>query len=164
MWTDISLSDRLDPVEHRWRWFWWGIALQAIGVAIPVVVAVQRARHDGLGGSVTRATVRLIWHQMAQHPSDIGVIALGMVLFVAGCMVLARPLVSRRSHLVIAVPAAALLGFVVFGAVALLVAAAIALADSGFDLGWIGSNRSNGGDDDDDDERGRRVGKSDPAT
>ncbi len=118
--TTISLNDRLDPVEHRWRWFWWGIALQAIGVAIPVVVAVQRARHDGVGGSITRATIRLVWHQMAQHPGDIGVIVLGMVVFVAGSMVLTRPLVSRRSHLVLAVPAAALLGFVVFGVIALL--------------------------------------------
>lgn len=113
------LNDQLEPVSHRWRWFWWGVALQVLGVAIPIALAVQRARHDGFGGTLTRATVRLIWHQMAQHPGDVGVIVLGVAVFVAGSMVLARPLVRRRFQLVLAVPAAALLGFVVFGAVAL---------------------------------------------
>ncbi len=141
------LNDQLEPVSHRWRWFWWGIALQVVGVAIPIALAVQRARHDGFGGTLTRATVRLIWHQMAQHPGDVGVIVLGVAVFVAGSMVLARPLVRRRFQLVLAVPAAALLGFVVFGAVALLVAAAVALADSGFgDLGpgsgWVPRRRN----------------------
>jgi hypothetical protein len=53
----------------------------------------------------------------------------GVVIFVAGSVVLIRPLVTRRSTLFLAVPAAATAGLAVFGVIALVFAALIALAE-----------------------------------
>jgi hypothetical protein len=54
----------LAPVMHRRRWVGGGLTLQAIGVAIPLAVGYDRGAREGLGGHVTLATVRLVWHQM----------------------------------------------------------------------------------------------------
>jgi hypothetical protein len=50
----------LKPVQRRGLWITWGLALQAIGVGIPVTVALRRANRDGLVGSLTHYTVRLV--------------------------------------------------------------------------------------------------------
>lgn len=41
-----------------------GLAVQAIGVGIPVTAALQRASSDGLPASITHYTVRLIWREI----------------------------------------------------------------------------------------------------
>jgi hypothetical protein len=118
----------LPPVHARGRWIGWGLALQVIGVGIPVVTALRRAHEAGVGGAVTHYTVRLLWHEMLRSGADVALIALGVVLFAAGAVVLARPFVRRASTLLVAVPLAAVAGLAVFGVVALLCAVVFAIA------------------------------------
>jgi uncharacterized membrane protein len=58
----------------------------------------------------------------------VSLIVLGVVLFVVGAVVLARPFVRRTSTLLIAVPLAAVAGLAVFGVVALVCAVVVAIA------------------------------------
>ena len=120
----------LRPIQHRGTWVGWGLALQAIGVGIPVTVALRRANKDGVLGSFTHYTVRLVWHEMLRSQADVALLVLGVVLFVAGAVIMARPFVARRSTLFIAVPAAATAGLAVLGVLALVCAVLIALVES----------------------------------
>jgi hypothetical protein len=129
---------QLQPVHARGRWIGWGLALQVIGVGIPVVTALRRAHEAGVGGALTHYTVRLVWHEMLRSGVDVSLIILGVVLFVAGAVVLARPFVRRVSTLVVAVPLAAVLGLAVFGLVALVVGLVVALTASAGDADWSG--------------------------
>src|SRR5436309_2935178 len=126
----------LAPVRARGRWIAWGLALQVIGVGIPVSEAVRRAHEANVGGAVTHYTVRLVWHEMLRSGADVALIVLGVVLFVAGAVMLARPFVRRISTLLVAVPLAAVAGLAVFGVVALVVAAVLAAASGSTDLGY----------------------------
>jgi hypothetical protein len=123
----------LAPVHARRRWIAWGLALQVIGMGIPVATAVHRAHESGVGGALTHYTIRLVWHEMLRSGADVALIVLGVVLFVAGAVVLARPFVRRVSTLLVAVPLAAVAGLAVFGVVALLVALVVAATASAGD-------------------------------
>ena len=100
-------------------------------------------------GSVTRYTVRLVWQQMAHSGADLALALLGVALFVAGSVVLARPFVRRRSTLLVGVPLAALAGVLVFGVFAVVIGAVIAAEQDPGDfvnavadnLPWPGSGR-----------------------
>jgi hypothetical protein len=143
----------LSPVHAPGRWIAWGIALQAIGVGIPVAAAIHRAHETGVGGALTHYTIRLVWNEMLRSRADVALIVLGVLLFVAGAVVLARPFVRRVSTLVVAVPLAAVAGLAVFGVVALLFGLVVAAAASGGDAdigsalaeflpdGWPGGRR-----------------------
>jgi hypothetical protein len=126
---------QLEPVRSRGRWLACGLALQVIGVGIPVTIALRRAHESGVGGAITHYTVRLVWHEMLRSGADVALIVLGVALFVAGAVVLARPFVRRPSTLLVAVPLAALLGLAVLGMVALVCAALFAAAEAP-DGGW----------------------------
>ena len=127
---------RLRPVGRRSVWVAWGFALEVIGAGIPVTVALVRAQREGLVGSVTHYTVRLIEHELLRSRGDVALIILGVLVFAAGAVVLARPFVTRRLTLFIAVPLAAAAGLIVLGVVALICAAVIAFLDSAGDGGW----------------------------
>lgn len=116
----------LQPVRARGVWIAWGVVLQVIGAGIPVTVALHLASKDGVLGSVTRYTVRLVWQQMAHSAADLALVVLGVALFIAGSVVLARPFVRRRSTLLVGVPLAALVGLLVFGVFAVVIAVVIA--------------------------------------
>jgi hypothetical protein len=118
----------LRPVQRRGVWIAWGLALQAIGVGIPVTVAMRLVHGEGVSSGFTHYTVRLVWHEMLASRADLALVALGVGVFAAGAVVLARPFVTRRSTLFVAVPVAATVGFSVFGVIALVCAALIALA------------------------------------
>lgn len=126
----------LRPVGRRSVWIGWGLALQIIGAGIPVTVALVRANREGLLGSVTHYTVRLIEHELLRSRADVALILLGVVVFAAGAVVLARPFVTRRITLFIAVPVAAAAGIVILGVVALICAVVIAVIGSAGDAGW----------------------------
>jgi hypothetical protein len=126
----------LRPVGARGHWIAWGLTLQVIGVGIPVVTALRRAHEAGVGGTVTHYTIRLVWHEMLRSGADVALIVLGVVLFVAGAAILARPFVRRVSTLLVAVPLAAVTGLAVFGVVALVVALVVAATASGGDADW----------------------------
>jgi hypothetical protein len=123
-------SGGLAPVRRRGTWIAWGLALQAIGVGIPVTAALQRASSDGALASITHYTVRLVWHEMLRSRADVALIVLGVIVFAAGAIVLARPFVTRRVTLFVAVPAAATAGIAVLGVIALVCAAIFALVES----------------------------------
>lgn len=131
----LKVSSGLQPIRQRTTWIAWGLALQAIGVGIPVTVALRRASRDGLLGSITHYTVRLVWHELLRSRADVALILLGVLTFVAGAIVLARPFVTRRLTLFVAVPAAATVGVAVLGVIALVCAAVIALVESPDDAG-----------------------------
>jgi hypothetical protein len=126
----------LRPVGSRGPWIAWGLALQVIGVGVPVVTALHRAHEAGIGGAVTHYTIRLVWHEMLRSGADVALIVLGVALFVAGAVVLARPFVRRVTTLVVAVPLAAVAGLAVFGVVALVFAAVIAVSASAGNADW----------------------------
>jgi hypothetical protein len=123
----------LGPVRARGPWIAWGLALQVVGIGIPVVAAVVRAHESGVVGGITHYTVRLVWHEMLRSGADVALIVLGVVLFAAGAIALARPFVRRVWTLLVAVPVAAVAGLAVFGVLALLVGGLIALAAAGGD-------------------------------
>lgn len=143
----------LSPIHARGRWVAWGLALQVIGVGIPVAAAIHRPHETGVGGALTHYTIRLMWHEMLRSGADVALVVLGVLLFVAGAVVLARPFVRRVSTLVVAVPLAAVAGLAVFGVVALLVGLVVAATASGGDVdvgsaladflpdGWPGRRR-----------------------
>lgn len=131
---------RLPPVQSRGRFIAWGLALQVIGVGIPVVAAVHRAHETGVVGGITHYTVRLVWHEMLRSGADVALLVLGVVLFALGAVVLARPFVRRTSTLLIAVPLAAVVGLLVLGVLALVCAAAIAAAQDDAGVGDVLSN------------------------
>jgi hypothetical protein len=133
--TTVGRRD-LGPVRARGRWIAWGLALQVIGVGIPVTAALRRAHEDGVVGGITHYTVRLVWREMLRSGADVALIVLGVVLFAAGAVVLARPFVRRTSTLLVAVPLAAALGVAVLGVLALVCAAAIAAVEAPGDAGW----------------------------
>ena len=126
----------LGPVKRRGLWIAWGLALQVIGAGIPVTVALVRANREGLLGSVTHYTIGLIEHELLRSRADVALIILGVLVFVAGAVVLARPFVRHRVTLFLAVPLAAAVGIVALGVVALVCAVVIALVGSAGDAGW----------------------------
>lgn len=125
----------LRPVERRAVWVVWGFALQAVGVGLPVTVALRLANEDGVLGSITHYTARLVWHEMLRSSADLALVGVGVIIFVAGSVVLARPFVTRRSTLFITVPVAATVGIIALGVIALVCAALIALVGSASDTG-----------------------------
>ena len=119
--------------------------MQVIGVGIPVVAAVRRAHETGVVGGITHYTVRLVWHEMLRSGGDVSLIAVVVVLFALGAVVLARPFVRRTSTLLIAVPLAAVAGLAVLGVLALVCAAVIAAAQGDTAAGDALSNLIPGG-------------------
>ena len=119
---------KLAPVRRRGVWIAWGLVLQIVGVAIPVVAAVDRINHDNAAGSLT---FRLVWHEMFHDGAAVALVVLGVVIFAVGSGVVARPFVTHRLTLFVAVPLAAVLGVAVLGAVAAVVAVLVALAANG---------------------------------
>jgi hypothetical protein len=146
--TRSMLRRELTPVARRGTWVAWGLALQTIGVGIPVTVALRRANQDGVFGSVTHYTVRLVWHEMLRSHADVGLLLLGAVVFVVGAVIMARPFVRRRAALLVGVPAAAAAGLALLGVLALVCAAVIAAIDGSGDpqqlfdgISWPGGGR-----------------------
>ena len=85
----------------------------------------------GLGGSLTHYTVTLIGRQMLHSNADLALVVLGVLLFIAGAVALARPFVTDRATLLLAVPLAAVIGLTVLGVLSLVVGALVAVADGG---------------------------------
>lgn len=104
-----------------------------------MVVAGASFRLSGVArvlGSIAHYTVRLVWHEMLRSRAGVALVVLGVALFVAGSVVLARPFTQRRFTLFVAVPLAATAGIAALGVVALICAVVIALAESPGESGW----------------------------
>jgi hypothetical protein len=137
---------------HRARWIVGGLALQVIGLALPVGLVLTRARREGVVGEISKYTIRLAWHDTLRSPSSLALVIGGILVYIAGSMTLARPFIRRRVLLWGAVPLAALGGLIVLGVAAIVVAGLVALAEghldfsgvdvSGFGPGWRSSDGS----------------------
>lgn len=123
-----TVRGELAPVKRRGAWLAWGLALQIVGVAIPVVAALDRINHDNAAGSLT---FRLVLHEMFRQGGNVALVMLGVVVFAVGSVVLARPFVTRRLTLFVAVPVAAVAGVAVLGLIAAVMAVIVALAAGG---------------------------------
>jgi len=108
-----------------------GLTLQTLGVAGVAAYAWISLRHQGIGGHITAATIRLAWHSDIHTRAGLAVLGVGAVVYAVGSILMARPYVSRPATLFIAVPAAAAVGMLVLGGLALIVALVLrAMADN----------------------------------
>jgi hypothetical protein len=133
----------LAPVAHRGWWIFCGLLLQIAGVGGPLVHVLTKARHEDIGGVVSVATFRLAWHESLHARAGVLLPAAGTAVFVAGCVLLARPFVRRRRTLLIAVPLAAVVGVLVAGVAAIVVALVVVAFESGGSGGGGGGGVGN---------------------
>jgi hypothetical protein len=127
-------------------WVLSGFTLQLVGAVGVAAYAWIKLRHQGIGGHITAATIRLLWHADVHTRTGLAVFAAGAVIYAAGSILMARPYVSRPVMLFAAVPAAAIAGVLVLGVLALLVAILLAALEDNFDLPLdFGSRRGGAG-------------------
>jgi hypothetical protein len=120
----------LSPVRSRALWTVSGLAAQAVGLGGVTAFLWVKLRHQGIGGHITAATFRLVWHGEVHTRTGLAVLIAGAIIYAAGSVLLGRPYVSRPVTLFIAVPVAAVVGMVALGVLALVVALLIsALGD-----------------------------------
>jgi uncharacterized membrane protein YgcG len=134
----------LPPVANKALWGLSGLVLQIVGVGAPIAYVLIKAKHEDVGGQITRATFRLAWHQAVHSHAGLALLIGGVAVFAAGCVLLARPFVKSRVTLLLAIPVAAVAGALVLGAAALLVVALFA-ALNGFDFDFGGGGGGSGG-------------------
>lgn len=92
---------------------------------------------EQLAGEITKYTIRLAWHDALHTPVGLAALLVGLALVIAGSVLLARPFVRRRWTLIVAVPLAAVVGFLILGALIAVVALLAWLfwaSEGGFDL------------------------------
>lgn len=89
-------------------------------------------------GHLSSATVRFAWRSDAHTAAGLTLLLVGAAVFAIGSVLMARPYVTRRSTLLVAVPIAAVVGVLVLGVLALLL---WGLVEGGFDLGGGGGGR-----------------------
>jgi hypothetical protein len=135
---------QLEPVAKRNLWIAAGLTLQVIGVAMPVAYLVEKARKEDLGGHISRATLRLAWRQALQSHAGLALMIGGVLVFVSGAVVLARPFAKSWLTLAVAVPIAAVVGLLVLGAAVLIVVVIAAIVASLFDSGSGGGGGGSG--------------------
>jgi hypothetical protein len=124
----LDAGSELAPVAHRARWIAWGLLVQVLGAGLPAVVVLERAKKDSVIGQITRYTVRLAWHEALRSPSDVALMAFGLVAFVGGSVLVARPFAKRRSTLFLMVPVAAAASVLLLGVIALVLSVMVGVA------------------------------------
>ncbi|MBV8431342.1 MAG: hypothetical protein JO244_09285 [Solirubrobacterales bacterium] len=145
MTADAATGRRmLSPVRSRTVWTVSGLAVQAAGLGVVTAFVWAKLRHQDIGGHITAATFRLIWHEEVHTRTGMAVFITGAIIYAAGSILLARPHVSRPVTLFIAVPVAAVAGMVVLGALALAVACLISALHDPLDVGMGGAGGGHG--------------------
>lgn len=128
----IRSRQPINPPRSPERWIISGLILQTVGVVGVAAYAWIKLRRQGIGGHLTAATFRLAWHADVHTRTGLIVLVAGAVIYAAGSMVMARPFVFQPRILFLAVPAAAVVGILALGALALIVALLlVVLANSG---------------------------------
>lgn len=124
--------------RSRVSWVVSGLILQAAGAGGVAAYVWVKVRHEGIGGHLTAATIRLAWHGEVHTRQGLAVLAVGALLYVAGGVVMARPYIARPVTLFVAVPVAAIAGMLVLGVVAVIVALLVAAFLNGdFDVDLV---------------------------
>jgi hypothetical protein len=127
----ISGRRLLGPLRTRASWVAGGLIMQAVGVGGVTAYLWLKIRHQNFGGHVTAATIRLAWHGEVHTRLGLAVLAAAAVIYAAGSVLMARPYVSRPLTLFVAVPIAAVVGLLVLGILAFIVALLIAALEYG---------------------------------
>jgi hypothetical protein len=135
-----SAWHRLNPVKTRWPWVTSGLILQLVGVAAPAAYVITKAHHQDVTGRISKATLTLAWRQAVHSHAGLALLICGAALFVVGSVLLARPYVKSWITLFVAIPLAALVGVLLLGAAALVVALIVAALWSGDFIDWGGSS------------------------
>lgn len=140
---ELGADRLLAPLRSRWPWVIWGLIIQALGLGSVAVVMWHNIRDQSLGGHVTAEMVAFAWHSELHNRTALLVLIVGGVIYAIGTVVMARPYVSRPTTLLVAVPIAAVVGMLVLGVLALVIAALIgAFANNtGGGIGGGGSRR-----------------------
>jgi hypothetical protein len=125
----LGAMGSLKPVENRFPWIVGGLLLEIVGAAVPAIYMFTKAKHESLGGSITRATIRLVWHESLHSRAGIAILIGGLVVFAAGAVALARPYSKHFGVLLVGVPVAAIAGLLVLGVFALVIALVVAAAE-----------------------------------
>lgn len=110
----------------RSPWVNAGLALQALGAGGVAAYLWINVRRQDLSGHVTATMIRLAWHGELHTRQGLAVLIAGTVIYATGSVVMARPYVSKPLALFVAVPAAAVLGMLMLGVLAFIVALVIA--------------------------------------
>lgn len=116
------------------RWLISGLILQTVGVVGVAVYAWLKLRHQGIGGHITATTVRLAWHADLHTGTGLAVLAVGIVIYAVGSILMARPFLSRPVMLFVTVPLAAVAGMLALGVLVLVVAILAAALAYDFEL------------------------------
>jgi hypothetical protein len=142
--AEVTGSRRiLGPLRSRFPWVAWGLILQALGVGGVAAVMWRNVRNQGLGGHITAEMVRFAWHSELHTRDGLIVLGAGAVVYAAGSVLMARPYISNPATLFIAVPVAAVVGMLVLGVLALVVALLFSALANG-DLGDFGDGPRRG--------------------
>jgi hypothetical protein len=130
--TELDGDRLLAPLRSRWPWVVWGLIIQALGVGGVAVVMWRNVHDQGFGGHVTAEMVAFAWHSEIHNRTALTVLVVGAVIYAVGSVVMARPYISRPTTLLVAVPIAAVVGMLLLGVLAFVVAAFIsAFANNG---------------------------------
>ncbi len=143
----MTTNGRASPhaVSSPERWVISGLTVQAAGVAGAAAYAWIALRHQGIGGHITAATIRLAWHADVHTRTGLAVLAAGAITYAAGSILMARPYLSRPVMLFVAVPVAAVGGMLALGVLVLLVAILLAVLAYDIEIPLDVGRRHDGG-------------------
>jgi hypothetical protein len=122
------------PRRRRGWWVLGGFLLQAIGAGGVAAFLWVKVRREDLGGHITTMMVKLAWHSEVHTRQGLAILIAGAIVYAAGSVVMARPYVTNTATLLLAVPVAAVVGLLVLGVLALIVALIVFLASMNADL------------------------------
>jgi hypothetical protein len=135
----------LKPPESRTAWVAWGFAAQVLGAGSVAVVLWRNIRGQGLSARITAELIRVAWRSELHTRAGLIVLIAGAVAYAAGSILMARPYISSPVTLFVAVPAAAVVGMLALGVLALLLALVLVTLANGdfpeFDLGHRRRNK-----------------------
>jgi hypothetical protein len=133
----------LRPPRSRTPWVAWGFTAQLLGAGGVAVVLWRNIRGQGIAGHITAELIRVAWRSELHTRAGLMVLIAGAVVYAAGSILMARPYISRPVTLFVAVPAAAVVGVLALGVLALLLAVVFVTLANGdfFDLDLGGHRR-----------------------
>src|SRR5258708_39955658 len=98
---------RTGPRLASESWVIAGLTLQTLSVAGVSAFAWINLRHQGIGGHITAATIRLAWHSDVHTRAGVAVLTGGAVVYAAGSILMAPPPVAPPPPPFLARPAPA---------------------------------------------------------
>ncbi len=110
----------LPPTSHRRAFVVAGLIVQLVAVAIPTAYIAYRTEHTQ--AVISKATLLLVGRHVVHSHNGVLIVVAAAVLFAVGSVLLARPFVRSWLTLGVAVPVAGVVGLLVLGIGALVLA------------------------------------------